>query len=308
LNVKYQVFVSSTYEDLRSEREQAVKAILEMGHIPIGMEMFSAADEQQWQIISRHVANSDYYVLIIAHRYGSMDGDRSYTEKEYDFAVECGVPVLGFVLEDTAAWPSTKMDSDAAKREALQRFKAKVKCRYISYWSTAADLYGKVSVALTKQMTASPRTGWVPADQATGPEVTAELARLSKQNAELQSQLKSALGAASQASAIWGDFIDRLYDYERAVAWYRASGKSPPATDNYHAKALELEKVMVKLQFVFGGTEHEALLQRAKTFTDRIDRGQLQPGELMLFARSLGTTVRQAPPTPKSPRSRKSAS
>jgi hypothetical protein len=45
--IKYQVFVSSTYGDLRDEREQVIKAILEMGHIPVGMEMFSAGDESQ---------------------------------------------------------------------------------------------------------------------------------------------------------------------------------------------------------------------------------------------------------------------
>jgi hypothetical protein len=69
---KYQIFVSSTYEDLKSERNQVIRAVLEMGHIPVGMEMFSAADEQQWQIISRHIDESDYYAVIVAHRYGSM--------------------------------------------------------------------------------------------------------------------------------------------------------------------------------------------------------------------------------------------
>jgi hypothetical protein len=53
LDKKYQIFVSSTYEDLKEERDQAIKAILEMGHIPLGMEMFSAADEEQWQLIAR---------------------------------------------------------------------------------------------------------------------------------------------------------------------------------------------------------------------------------------------------------------
>lgn len=51
MSVKYQVFISSTYEDLREERDQVVRAILEMGHIPVGMEMFSAADEEQWKIM-----------------------------------------------------------------------------------------------------------------------------------------------------------------------------------------------------------------------------------------------------------------
>ena len=68
---KYQVFISSTYEDLKEEREQAIKAVLEMGHIPVGMEMFSAADEDQWNLISRQIEASDYYLIIVAHRYGS---------------------------------------------------------------------------------------------------------------------------------------------------------------------------------------------------------------------------------------------
>ena len=59
---KYQVFLSSTYDDLKEQREQVIKAILEMGHIPVGMEMFSAADEEQWKLITRQIDESDYYV------------------------------------------------------------------------------------------------------------------------------------------------------------------------------------------------------------------------------------------------------
>ena len=36
MNVKYQIFVSSTYEDLRDERNEVIKACLNMGHIPVG--------------------------------------------------------------------------------------------------------------------------------------------------------------------------------------------------------------------------------------------------------------------------------
>ena len=52
-DTKYQVFISSTYLDLVTERESIIKAILELHHIPIGMEMFSAEDEDQWEIIRR---------------------------------------------------------------------------------------------------------------------------------------------------------------------------------------------------------------------------------------------------------------
>jgi len=72
---KYQVFISSTYDDLRDERNQVLKAILEMGHIPIGMEVFSASDAEQWRVIARHIEHSDYLILVVVHRYGSTGAD-----------------------------------------------------------------------------------------------------------------------------------------------------------------------------------------------------------------------------------------
>ena len=45
-NKKYQIFVSSTYEDLKEERMAVLTAILDMGHIPAGFENFPAIDEE----------------------------------------------------------------------------------------------------------------------------------------------------------------------------------------------------------------------------------------------------------------------
>ena len=46
---KLQVFVSSTYNDLKEERQAAVEAILKAGHIPAGMELFAAGNDSQLQ-------------------------------------------------------------------------------------------------------------------------------------------------------------------------------------------------------------------------------------------------------------------
>jgi hypothetical protein len=70
--VRYQVFVSSTYEDLREERQQATQAILEAGFFPSGMELFPASDDNQWELIKRVIEESDYYIVIVAGRYGSI--------------------------------------------------------------------------------------------------------------------------------------------------------------------------------------------------------------------------------------------
>lgn len=183
---KYTIFISSTYEDLREERDQAIKAILEMGHIPVGMEMFSAGDEQQWELIKRTIDDCDYYVLILAHRYGSLDGAISFTEKEYDYAATQRIPTLGFVIDDSAKWPKNKMDTDPAKITPLNAFKVKVKGKIVNFWQSKEDLHAKITVALSKAITAYPRFGWIKAENAVGPGALSELTRLSKENAELR--------------------------------------------------------------------------------------------------------------------------
>src|SRR4051794_22220126 len=121
---KYQIFISSTYDDLKEEREQVVKAVLEMGHIPVGMEMFSAADEEQWKIIKRNIEASDYYVVIVAHRYGSWSEGVSYTEREYDFALHSKVPALGFIIHDEAPWPGDRRDECLDAEEKARKLTA----------------------------------------------------------------------------------------------------------------------------------------------------------------------------------------
>lgn len=94
---KYQVFISSTYKDLIEERQKAVEAILNAGHIPAGMELFHAGDETQKELISEWIEDSDIYVLILGGRYGSLDTDgMGYTHWEYEKAKELGKPIFSF--------------------------------------------------------------------------------------------------------------------------------------------------------------------------------------------------------------------
>ncbi|KAA0789607.1 DUF4062 domain-containing protein [Bacillus wiedmannii] len=99
---KLQVFVSSTYLDLKEERQKAVESILRAGHIPAGMELFTAANKSQWPIIEEWIKESDVLVLIFGGKYGSVDTERgkSYTQLEYEFALEHNIPVFAIVLDD----------------------------------------------------------------------------------------------------------------------------------------------------------------------------------------------------------------
>jgi len=98
MDKRYQVFVSSTYTDLKDERRAIIQTLIEMDCIPAGMELFPAADEEQFQFITRIINDCDYYILIIGGKYGSTTSDGlSYTEREYGYAREIGMKVLSFI-------------------------------------------------------------------------------------------------------------------------------------------------------------------------------------------------------------------
>ena len=95
----YKVFLSSTYEDLREERAAVQKALLQLNCLPVGMELFPAADEETWSFIKSQIDDSDYYVVVVAGRYGSLaPGGLSYTEMEYDYAISRKKPAIAFII------------------------------------------------------------------------------------------------------------------------------------------------------------------------------------------------------------------
>src|SRR3954467_3122145 len=109
---KYQVFISSTYRDLIEERNDIAKCILEMDHIPSSMETFLSADEEQFTYIKRIIDQCDYYILLIAGKYGTISDDGlSYTEKEYDYAKDSGKVILGFINRDINKLSLEKVDT-----------------------------------------------------------------------------------------------------------------------------------------------------------------------------------------------------
>ncbi|WP_086347701.1 DUF4062 domain-containing protein [Candidatus Enterococcus clewellii] len=98
---KLQVFISSTYTDLKKERQKAVEAILSSGDIPAGMELFQAGDDSQKELIQEWIEESDVYMLLLGGRYGSVDETgQSYTEWEYRQAQKLGKPMFALVLTD----------------------------------------------------------------------------------------------------------------------------------------------------------------------------------------------------------------
>jgi hypothetical protein len=227
---KFQIFVSSTYEDLKEHRDAVIRLILEIGHIPVGMEMFSAGDDDQWRVIQRTIDQCDYYVVIVAHRYGSMRDGVSYTELEFDYAVAQGVPAFGFLIKPQAEWNATYIDVE--HKANLDEFKAKVKRKMVGWWDSTESLRSAVAVALLKGFVDHPRRGWVQA-QPNDAIVAPEVARLSAENAELRQQLESLTSDAKKAeSDELRATMKKLIEVKRTLSIWTMSGsgweKLPP--------------------------------------------------------------------------------
>jgi Domain of unknown function (DUF4062) len=187
---RYQVFVSSTFLDLKEEREAVVSALLQMDAFPAGMELFPAADDDAWTLIKRVIDESDYYLLVIGGKYGSIDPETelSYTEKEYDYAVAEGKPVMAFIHSNPDAIVFGKSEKDEAAREKLEAFRKKVEDnKHVKHWAGPEDLAGKVALSFSSFRQTYPAAGWVRGDMGTSAEALQEINDLRKQLDAVQS-------------------------------------------------------------------------------------------------------------------------
>lgn len=185
---RYQVFISSTFTDLKDERQAVLKSILELNHMPAGMELFPATDDTAWELIEDIIESSDYYILIVGGRYGSLDEKGiGFTEKEYDYALSLKKPVIPLLHENPDNLPRDKTETDSAAWDRLKKFRAKVEKKHTCvYWKTADELKAKVIIGLTAAVKRHPAVGWVRADNIASEATLLEILALKNRVAELE--------------------------------------------------------------------------------------------------------------------------
>ncbi|MCY0095289.1 DUF4062 domain-containing protein [Hoeflea ulvae] len=187
-NKIYQIFISSTYSDLQEERRTVAEAISKSGQIPAGMEYFPASSQHQFEYIKRIIDRCDYYVLLIAGRYGSLaPSGISYTEEEYRYALSKKIPVLAFLYKNVGKIPSENVETQEDKLDSLERFRTDVASnRIVDFWEDAKELPGKVAISVTQEINLNPGKGWIRGDMAAAPELFTELAELRRENESLK--------------------------------------------------------------------------------------------------------------------------
>ncbi len=234
----YQVFVSSTYEDLIEERQEVMNALLELDCIPAGMELFPAADEDQWTLIKNVIDICDYYIVIIGGRYGSIDTEGiSYTEKEYRYALEKNKPIIAFLHDNPNTLAVNKTDMEEEKREKLKVFRNLTRKKMVKFWSNAQDLGSVVSRSLIKLIKQHPAIGWVRADRLPEKDVSTEILNLRIKIDELQEQLEEERTGPPKETEkyVGGDkYFNIKYSFTEYKSYYDKQGweSSYPLTWN----------------------------------------------------------------------------
>lgn len=208
---KLQIFLSSTYEDLVGHRLAAIEAILGAGHIPAAMEQFAPGDETAWEKIKAWIDESDAFILILGGRYGSIEptSGKSYVELEYEYAIEKKKPFFALVVTEKHHNKRVqKLGLDVHERDnpdKYKKFKIKLTEKLCRFWDDRRDIQSAIFQKLPEWAQRTDLIGWVRGDEATGPEVMNELARLSHENRELRR------AAADSAQTFVGLSFDDLF-------------------------------------------------------------------------------------------------
>lgn len=224
---RLQVFISSTFTDLVQERQAAVSATLKAGHIPAGMELFTAGDKSQMATIKQWIDDSDVYMLILGGRYGSIElsSGLSYTELEYDYAVEQGKPIFAVVINESALESKIRAGGTAyiekENPKELAAFRKKVLSNISSFFDDSKDIKLCVHESLADFAANRNLRGWVSAEevQDTKP-LFDEIKKLSDENRELKQTIatleKKAVSRQAAADNPTGTF-DQLKEILLAI-------------------------------------------------------------------------------------------
>lgn len=155
------VFLSSTVQDLGPCRDAAFKAILGLGYQCIRMEDFGPRDSTADPFCRALVKECDVFVGLVGYLFGSgpEGSELSFTQSEYEAAVEAGIPRLLFLTADD--FPMTLREPDALWQRQ-QEFRERVrKERIVASFKAPDSLATEVVKALRnlerKKLPAAPK-------------------------------------------------------------------------------------------------------------------------------------------------------
>lgn len=271
-----------------------MQAHLQLNCIPCGMELFPAADDDQWTLIERVIDDCDYYIVVVGGRYGSvplMTG-QSYTEMEYRYALKQRKPILGFLHRDPTQLTVAKSEANERERNALDAFRALVKQKPCRLWSTAEELAKELTVSMVQLMNSKPAIGWVRADQVLDKSAAEEILALRNRVDNLTNELSTVSRRApigTEGLAQGQDLVKIYYGY---TGWPRWESDGDVAGGDIFSGSRDKESMVEQWTAADEASWDEIFAEIAPNLLPELDEGGFKAALRGLLLRRHGERLR----------------
>jgi len=198
----YHIFIGSTLDDLKNERREIQRIIMELGHIPVSAEYLDSTSKNYKKLLEKTIEECDFFIAVIANMYAPKGAKISPLETECNIAEKNNVPVISFIkgeksggktrgtARSSARSSAAKKGKEAGFEKKQEALKKRLGKGISETWLNSKDLCQKLQSQLVQQINLLLRNGWVRADQIFAPSVANELSRLSTENEQLRHQIK----------------------------------------------------------------------------------------------------------------------
>jgi len=235
---RYQVFISSTSKDLQNARQEVSQALLRSDCFPAQMEQWPATDEEQFEFIKQIIKQCDYYIVISAGMYGSIhpETNLSYTEMEFDYAMELGIPTIRLLHRDPfSLLKGSLIESTDIAKNSLKDFRKRLtKGKMCAFWETPAELGREVILSLNDIKKRKPKDGWVRANQIASSDALLEISDLKRELSEITARQRSEIELCDVAKTL-GDLTGTVtltqYEHNPSGDALRASNFGDESID-----------------------------------------------------------------------------
>ena len=183
--MKYHVFIGSTLDDVKNERKELPRIVMELGHIPVMADHIDFAERNALMLLQKTIEECDYFIALVAHKYQKND-ETNPLLAEYSVAAKKGIPVVALIIDDKARWKPSKKETDITLIRKLNNLKTKLREGAFGTWLNTPDLCHKAQTLLAQEFTVNPQPGWIREDRTIDPSVANELSRLCSENSFLR--------------------------------------------------------------------------------------------------------------------------
>ncbi|HPQ45435.1 MAG TPA: DUF4062 domain-containing protein [Syntrophales bacterium] len=271
----YRIFLASTWEDLKKEREEIPEALRHFYFQHVNMEYFGADPRKPIKKCLEEVQTSDVFVGIIGHRYGNIleDTGKSYTQMEYEEAVRIGLPCLIYMRSDDVPILPKYVENNQDSINKLEKFKSLLlKSHTVYYFNYSNDLVTRVTSDLSS-LVQKVKTDKIP------------YTNIDALNNKIITVIDSYLNATQEKDKLL-DFIRRHYGFYSEDDHNRIIGELKKAS----VSVMKSMAASVEARDPYSSGHHERVAQLAKAIAKEcnLSQKQIEGIEMAGFVHDIG--------------------